>query len=274
MDSDFPRQRPSTRFLKQFIIPSDTHHFVGRINDLSIVAYHFDNYEDLAKHLDCKYAFDVNAELSNLTRRVESLNLAGNMLWLDHGHNFKKFPLSHYEWLTVCADVFLMRCISVLDCALLLTNEVFEAGLERRECSVKNLRKKGVSQEVLTLLEDFRADQGQLREERNSRVHHGAERGFTEDDATFRIAALFEHRVHGIRGVGQDGRRINVARYFKEGLVELQREFNQVGRRLIRLLDRFYDLLSAEFEARFGPRFRTGPFGPRASRDAARSNPD
>jgi hypothetical protein len=45
----------STRFLKQYVLSSDSHAFVGRIYDLSIFAMHFDSYEDLAKHADGKY---------------------------------------------------------------------------------------------------------------------------------------------------------------------------------------------------------------------------
>lgn len=262
MAIDSRRPKPSTRFLKRFIVPSDYHPFVGRIFDLSVVAHHFETYDDLARHADCRYAFDVNMEMSTLTRRVESLNLAGNMLWPDPvPSNFREFPVSRYEWLTVAADVFIMRYISVVDCALLLTNEVFEAGVERRKCSIESLTKRGVPQRVTLLLEKLQADQGTLRDERNARFHHGTERGFTGDDMTFRAAALFEHRGSGVRGVDQNGRPINVERSFREGLVEFQREFNQATRKLVRQLDRLYDELGMEFERRFVPRFRAGPFG-------------
>ena len=261
MTGDPSRPRSSSRFLKQFTLPSDEHPFVGRIFDLSIIGEHFDTYEELASHADCKYAFDVNEELSVLTRRVESLNLAGSLLWpAPVPSNFKEFPVSRYEWLTIAADVFLMRYISVCDCALLLTNVIFELGLEARQCTLGNLKKRGIPKELMTLLEQIQTDQGALRNERNSRFHHGAERGFSEDDATFRMASQFEHGANGIRGTGQDGRRINVARSFREGLVELQREFNRATRKLVRQLDRLYDLLGAEFEAKFSPRFRVGPF--------------
>ncbi len=84
----------STRFLKQYVLPSDNHAFVGRIYDLSIVAMHFDSYEDLSKHADCKYAYEVNHALSMLTRRIESLNMVGGMLWpTSMPKNFKEFPV-------------------------------------------------------------------------------------------------------------------------------------------------------------------------------------
>lgn len=253
------------RPLKRFILPSDNHAFVGRIYDLSIVELHFDTYDELAKHPDCKYAFRVNHFLSTLTRRVESLNMVGDMLWPESlPIDFKSFPLSRYEWLTVSADVFLMRFISVVDCAMILINEVFECGLDARDCTAAKLKKAGVPKPFLDLLADMIVDQGTLRQERNGRFHHGAERGFSSDDQTFRIGALFEHRGNGM--LGENGQPLPVDRYFREGLVELQGEFNVMMRKLVRRLDKLYDILAPEFEATFSPRFRAGPFGPNAGR--------
>ena len=65
-----------------------------------------------------------------------------------------------------------------------------------------------------------------LRNERNSRVHHGEERYFTDDDETFKTASLFNDKFHGMKGTDRYGRRINVDRSFKEGLVGIQRDFN------------------------------------------------
>jgi hypothetical protein len=159
-------------------LPSDTHRFVGRIYDLSIVAYHFDDKAELLKHSDCKYALDTNYYLTILVRRVESLNLVGSMLWLDPvPKNFGDFPVSRYEWLTISADVFLMRYVSVVDCALLLVNEVYEAGLGPKKCSIENLRRCGVAPLVIGHLTKMVDDQGALRPERNTRIHHGEERG-------------------------------------------------------------------------------------------------
>jgi hypothetical protein len=138
-------KRTRLKFLVRHVLTSDTHGFVGRIYDLSIVAMHFDNYEALAIYPDCKYAIDVNEALTRLVARVESLNFAGNILWPESmPQNFRAFPVSRYEWLTVAADVFLMRYISVVDCALLLVNEVLELGLDRHACTLRNLRTKGL----------------------------------------------------------------------------------------------------------------------------------
>lgn len=252
----------STRFLKRYILPSDDHSFVGRIYDLSIVGMHFETYEELSKHADCKYAYDVNDVLSALTRRVESLNMVGAMLWpTNMPKDFKNFPVSRYEWLTVSADVFLARYISVVDCAMILANEVFECGLSFEACTMQNLRKGPITSEILTHLGEMISDQGLLRKERNSRFHHGSERSFSSDDQMLRIGARFEHRFNG--AVGANGRPLPVARLFREGLIELQKEFNIVMRKIVKQLGRLYDMLEPEFESRFTPRFRAGPFARR-----------
>jgi hypothetical protein len=248
------------RPLKRFILPSDNHEFVGRIYDLSIVELHFETYDELAKYPDCKYVFRVNQFLSTLTRRVESLNMVGDMLWPENlPVNFRSFPLSRYEWLTVSADVFLMRFISVADCVMILINEVFECELNPRDCTAAKLKKAGVPKPFLDLLEDMITDQGTLRHERNGRFHHGAERGFSSDDQKFKIGSLFEHRYNGMSD--ENGQQLPVDRYFREGLIELQREFNVMMRRLVRRLDDLYDMLAPKFESTFSPRFRAGPFG-------------
>lgn len=261
-------KRTRTTFLKRYILPSDDHSFVGRIYDLSIVGMHFETYEELSKHPDCKYAFRVNHFLSALTQRVESLNMVGDMLWPENlPDNFKSFPLSRYEWLTVSADVFLMRFVSVADCVMILINEVFECGLDAKDCIPARLKKAGVPKPFLDFLDEMIADQGTLRHERNGRVHHGAERGFSSDDQTFRFGSNFEHNHNG--AVGANGRPLPVNRLFREGLVELQREFNGMMRKLVHRLNEVYDMLGPEFEATFAPRFRAGPFG-HLSRSRAR----
>jgi Cthe_2314-like HEPN len=261
VNRDRPRQVRYQDYVR-YVLPSDRHAFIGRIYDLSIVADHFDNYNELSECPDCKYALDTNYYLTGLVRRVESLNLVGSMLWPDPmPRSFADFPVSRYEWLILAADVFLMRYVSVVDCALILVNTVYESGLEPKKCSVENLKKRGVQTAVIVHLTEMIDDQGVLRPERNARIHHGEERGFTQDDTTFRYASLLEHRSGGVAGTDRFGRTINLQRFFREGLVELQKEFNQVTRRLVCHLDHLYDLLHPEFEARFIPRFRAGPFG-------------
>lgn len=247
-------KRARARFLKRFIISLDMHSFIGRVYDLSIVGMNFDSYEDLAQHPDCKYAIDTNYWLTGLARRVESLNMVGDMLWLDPvPENFGDLALTRYQWLTVTTDVFLTRHISVIDCALLLVNEVHRLGIEPKKCTLQSLKKRGLPNAVADHLELMLDEQEALRNERNSRIHHGNEREFTDDDQTFKTASLFNDKFHGMKGTDRYGRRIDVDRSFKEGLVSIQSDFNRSMRLLKKQLDDLYDLLWEEFEDHFGP---------------------
>jgi hypothetical protein len=256
------RKRVRSKFLIRRVLPSDSHEFVGRIYDLSVIALHFDSYEALANYSDCKYACDVNGALTRVVTRVESLNLAGNMLWPEPlPPDLGSFPISRYEWLTVAADVFLMRYISVVDCALLLVNEIFEFQLEPRACTLRNLRTKGISPNVNRILTEMFRKQASLRAERNARFHHGVERLFTRDDTTFKIAAIFENRLKGISGTDRFDRKINPEGMLKEGLIGLQRDFNRSAASLVRQLARLYDELWREFEEHFGPKIQSATHG-------------
>lgn len=267
---DAPKRAP-TRFLSRHTLFSDNHGFVGRVYDLGIVSLHFDTYEALAQYPDCKYAFDIGGYVQTLVQRVESLNLAGDLLWPEQmPESFGQFPVSRYDWLKVAADVFLMRYVSVVDCAIILTNGVYEAGLNARKCSIANLRKAGIPERVLGLLQAMQDNQGALRIERNARFHHGHERPFTQDDVSFRTASLFEHRGSPMTGHDRHGRKLDVARSFKEGLVGLQRDFNGSTRRLVRHLDQLYDLLGDEFEGRFAPLIAAATHGLNTKRRARR----
>src|SRR4051794_10804333 len=111
------------RALKRYIIPSDNSSFVGRIYDLSIVGLNFDSYQEVSKYPDAKYALDVNDRTSLLTRRVESLNHIGDLLWPSKPLPLNLLPVSSYEYCNLIQDTFLMRIISVLDCCCLLLVE-------------------------------------------------------------------------------------------------------------------------------------------------------
>ncbi|MBS1076060.1 hypothetical protein JK176_14475 [Gluconobacter sp. Dm-73] len=233
---------------------SDKHSFIGRVHDLSIVSLNFDSSDKVAQYLDCKYVIDINYWLTGLARRVESLNMVGDMLWLDPvPKNFRDLALTRYQWLTVITDVFLMRYISVIDCALLLVNEVYRLGLPPKKCTLHNLKKKALPDAIADHLELIIDEQEVLRNERNNRIHHGEEREFTDDDQTFKTTSLFNDKFHGMKGKDRYGRRINVDRSFKEGLVSIQRDFNRSTRLLKKQLDNLYDLLWEEFEDHFGP---------------------
>lgn len=186
-------KRRQTRFLKRYIVASDNHYFVGRLYDLGIVSLNFDSYDELAKYPDIKYVIDTAGRVEALTTRVESLNLAGNLLRPDPmPEDFKKLPMTRYEWLTIAADLFIVRHVSVFDCALLLINQVLQLGLTDRECTYQKLKKKGLSSELDDHLNAMLDEQSDIRAERNSRIHHGHERVFTDDDVTFKMASLLD----------------------------------------------------------------------------------
>lgn len=247
-------KRRQTRFLKRYIVASDNHPLVGRLYDLGTVSLNFDSYDELAKYPDIKYAIDTVGRVKALTKRVESLNLAGDLLWPDPmPRDFKTLPMTRYEWLTIAADLFIIRHVSVFDCALLLINQVLQLGLTERECIYQKLSKKGLPSDLDDHLKAMLDEQSDIRAERNSRVHHGHERAFTDDDVTFKTASLFNDRLHGMIGKDYYGRPINVDISFREGLVWLQKDFNRHTKVLQSQLDTVYDLLVDEFEDRFGP---------------------
>lgn len=234
-------------------MPSDTHGFVGCVYDLSIVACHFDSLDELMSHPDCKYVYLTNRWLTRMVTRVESLNLVGDMLWPEpFPSTFKDIPISRYDWLTAATDVFLLRYISVVDCALILSNIVFELGLEANQCTLSNLKQNGLPERLTRHLELMIAEQGDLRSERNARIHHGDEREFTDDDQTFKIASLFNDNLPRMTGTDRYERAIDVDRSFRKGLVVLQCDFNQSTCRLKNRIDQLYDILWNKFEDIFG----------------------
>lgn len=266
-------KRRQTRFLKRHVVSSDNHGFVGRVYDLGIVSLNFDTYEQLAQFPDCKYAIDTGDWVANLAGRVESLNLVGDMIWPEPmAESFKEMPMSRYQWLTIATDVFLIRYVSVIDCALLLTNQVFQAGLCARACTIDKIAKAGVPADLINHLRAMLDEQEQIRLERNARIHHGRERQFTDDDRTFRTASLFNDKLHGMTGTDMYGRKIDVDLSFREGLVGLQRDFNLHVRQLERQLDRLYDFLWQEFEDRFRPLVASATHGLNANLKVSKSS--
>ncbi len=254
-------KRRQTRFLKRHIVKSDDHGFIGRLYDLGIVSLSFDTYEELARYPDCKYTVDTVNEAESLSYRVESLNLVGDMLWpTPIPESFKEMPVSRYQWLTVVTDVFLVRYVSVVDCSLLLANQVLQRGLSNQACRIQAVAKLGLPDVLTDLLQTMYKEQEQVRLERNARIHHGFERPFTDDDRTFKIASLFNDKLNGMSGSDMYGRKIDVNLSFREGLVRLQREFNRSVIQLEKHLDELYDSLWPEFEARFGPLVASAKF--------------
>lgn len=243
---------------RRYVIPSDDHEFVGRVFDL-IMPLHlgFKSYEQAKEYPDALYALDVGDRVELLTRRVELLNVVGTMLWTRNlPRSFKKFPISRYEWLNAIADIFLMRLISVSDCAALLTNEVFQCGLNPRGCTIIALEKKEIPSPVIDSLRKLSGTHVELRNERNARFHHGLERSFSDDNSTFKTVALFEHRYSGMSGTDRHGRPIDLQKYLRDEIEELRVEFTPAARALYRNLNKLYDLLYDKFDPTFSRMFR------------------
>lgn len=251
------RTRAETRFLKRKIMASDNHELIGRLYDLGVVELNFETYEELSQYLDCLYVFHCGMSMRSLVRRVDSLNLAGDLIWVDPSNwDMEQQAVDRYAWLNVAADVFLMRLISVFDCVLVFVNDIYELDLAPYECTIPKFKKADLPPELIESLGALREDHNALRYERNSRVHQGWERTHSSCDESFRSAAMFERIGRGLKGTDSLGRRINVKRYMKEALVELQRDHNTSLRKLAKRLDEVYDLLWPEFEDRFRLKFR------------------
>lgn len=266
-------KRRRTRFLKRYVVSSDEHSFVGRLYGLGIVSLNFDSYESMCQYPDIKYAVDSGYWADNLVSRVESLNLAGDLLWPEPmPSSFKSMPVSRYQWLTIAADVFLVRYVSVIDCALLLVNQVFQLGFSPRSCTAQKILKAPIPDDLRVLIQSMFDEQELIRTERNARVHHGLEREFTDDDTTFRTASLFTDKGSGMVGTDRYGRKVNVDLSFREGLAGMQRDFNHHVVRLEGHLERLYDLLWEAFEDRFGPLVAKATHGMNANAKHRRSS--
>jgi hypothetical protein len=217
----------------------------------------FDTYEELSKFPDIRYAFHINHRTTLLVTRVESLNRVGNMLWPSRQDQFLKLPMSQYDWLNVIMDIFLMRLISVADCCLLLSNEVLELGLKPRQCKLPNLEKAGAPKSVVMSLRTILDVQGDLRDERNLRVHEGDGYAFTADDAIFRSLAQMKYMCDTKYASGPDGERIYLEDLYRHARSELRKKFNSGCRQLLKALPKFYSELYAEFEPRFSAKYRS-----------------
>ncbi len=242
-------------------IELDGHELIGRIYDLSVVSMYFESYEELSKFPDCKYVIDVNESLTMLVERVRSINLSGDMLWLNpKTDQFFDLPIAEYDWLMVIKDVFLMRYISVFDCALILANDVFELNQPPNKCIKSRLIKLGLPEKALEFLDRIERNQEILRNERNVRFHHGCEKHMSSDDGTFRMASLFAKRGSGIQGQDRNGNDIDLMRFYHEAAEEMRKDFNLSLTKLQQDLNDFLDHLREEFEVRFKPKFRDSDF--------------
>lgn len=246
----------STRFLKRYIVPSDSYALVDRIFELSIVFYNFDTFEEMASYPDCRYLYHIDGPTIAITRRLESLNMVADMLWLDNKPIEKvNLPVTHFHWLDICADTFLMRLSSVIDCLLILTYEVFELEYKPQNCSIKDLKRQKIDSKLTDHLKQVEDDLKSIKHERNIRFHRGIERSHSSCDETFKTVARFNFGGRNIGGKDSHGRRVNLNRYFKEGLVGLQHDFNTSCKALVKCLNPIFELLGEEFENRFHEKF-------------------
>lgn len=241
---------------KRYIVPSDDSEFVGRIFDSSVVALNFETYEELSDWPDAKYALDVNDRTTLLTRRVESLNNVGDLLWPEKVLPLNLLPVSAYEYCNLIQDTFLMRIISVLDCCCLLTVEVLELDISPRRTNVANIRKLAPSSLCCDNLESLSNLQNNLRAERNFRFHRAEEEELTDDDQTFKMVSLYSHRGSSLRGKDRHGKEIDLDRYYHAAIDRLRSKFNLNAKTLVKALSKFYPTLSNEFEARFRTKCR------------------
>jgi len=235
----------------RYVLSSDSSAFVGRVYDLSIVGMHFETYEEASKYPDAKYALDVNERTTLLVGRVESLNHVGDLLWPEQPLTPSLLPVSAHEYCNLIQDVFLMRIISVLDCCSILLATVLELNLHPKHARLDKIRKLSPGNPCVAALEDIWHQQEDLRAERNTRIHWGEEREFTDDDLTFKMAALWSHRGSALSGQDRHGREIDVERYLQAAIRKLRLDFIENSTALIAALEDFYRPLKIEFEARF-----------------------
>jgi len=247
---------------RRYIVSSDNHRFVGRVFDLSVVGMHFEDYGEVKKYPDAKYALDVNERTTLLARRVESLNHVGDLLWPKVPIRIEALPMSAYEFCNFIQDVFLMRTISILDCCCLLAVEVLELNIRPRQANIDRIRRASDDHPCCRTLQAISDLQLDLRTERNVRFHRGEEEPFTDDDMTFKMVALFTFRGEGMTGTDRFDRKIDLKRSYSEAIDHLRSKFRRNVQSLRIVLDSFYDALSDEFEERFRKKFRAeGSFG-------------
>jgi hypothetical protein len=247
---------------KRYIVSSDNHPFVGRVFDLSIVGLNFDDYDEVDQYPDAKYALHVNERTRLLMRRVDSLNHVGHLLWPKPPARIEALPMSAYDFCNFIQDAFLMRLISILDCCYLLAIEVLELNIPARQANIERIRKASGNHPCCQKLRKISDVQLDLRTERNFRFHQGEEEPLTDDDTTFKVAALFAFRGQDITGSDRFGKKIYLKRSYNEAIDHLRNKFRRSVKSLRTVLDDFYDSLSDEFEDRFRKKFRAkGSFG-------------
>jgi hypothetical protein len=241
--------------LNRFIISADTHRFIGRVYDLSVVGMYFRDYKEAAKYPDVKYVLDVNERTTLLTRRLESLNHVGALLWPQPPIPIDALPISTYDFCNLVQDAFLMRTISILDCCCLLAVEVLELDVKPRQANIEQIKKLSRKHTCCDKLLELSDLQINLRTERNLRFHRGEEEALTDDDITFQTMARFKH-MHRMTGTDRHGRKTSLRRLYREAIEGLRKKFCLNTKLVSNSTNNFFDTMADEFERRLRPKFR------------------
>jgi len=241
---------------RRLTISSDDHKLIGRIYDLSIAGLHFDDYADAEKYPDVIYALTVNNRASLLTKRIESLNHVGDILWPRRRIRPKLLPMSAYEYCNFIQDVLLMRTISILDCCCLLTVAILELDIIPRQTTIDRIRNASNSHPSSDKLKAISDLQFEFRTERNMRFHRAEEEPLTDDDVTFKIAALYAFQGQGITGNDRHDRNIDLTKSYDEAIDNIRNKFRNNIKLLKRPINELYDCLIGEFNTRFSTKFR------------------
>jgi hypothetical protein len=234
---------------------------VGRIFDLSIVDLHFGPNENPDIYPDIKYVRDVLGGIKTLTDRVDSLNLVSEMIWKSPEEISNNGIVDTYNYFLICDDLFLIRFVSILDCALILVNMVYELGLQNQSCTLNNIKQASIEDQAIDAISYIYETQGKIRNERNSRVHHGQENPFTTDDMTFISSARSTFYGNGICGEDIFGKEIDLRNFIKEAQLMHQKRFTEYTDHMTGSLNLLYDMLWLEFEKRFHHKERTATHG-------------
>jgi len=241
----------------------DDHTFVGRVNDLSVVGLNFDSSDQFEKFEDINYALWTNYWLSALVNRVHSLNIPIDMTKYTVEQAFVRHnPLGAYDWLNVTEDVFLMRSSSVVDCLLILMNEIEEIGETPKKCVLNRLQKKGLSKASVDQVDAINIHLTNHKNERNERFHHGLDNEFTDDD---RVLKLKSNMIK----YGTDINTSNIPAekqpevLFKKVQSELGKKYSKIAKIIADSIYVAFDKLEPEFESRFSDKYkrRTHKFG-------------
>lgn len=232
---------------------------VGHVYDLAM-PIHLGNYDydELLKLApDRAYVVDVEFRLARLVNRFETLNIVYKMLAVE------QLPMQtaigairREEWIRITLDVLLSRLTSIRDCAMLLVVEIFEAGIEPRQVSLKRIKDNPniPNNPFASVLTDIANVGKGLRDERDRHMHRGEERGLGEDPTTYKAASIFEAIGQPVQGTDRFGIPIDLEGYHRQLAEDIKNEFTNVAQHLeskvIELFDELYPYFLQSFRVK------------------------